>query len=104
MIFAREFRLSTGTKLGALVLGTVLLVVLGVFLAFGFVLLLGLAAAGLVLGTGAALYRRLSGRPSVERSAAAYRRGLDPTLEIEPPPPGVSPPDRYPAARSVDGG
>jgi hypothetical protein len=86
MMYVREFRSSMGGKLGAVVAGTVLLVVIGVFLAFGFVLLLGLAAAGLLLGIGAALLRRLTGRPPTQRDAARSRHGLDPTLEVKPPP------------------
>lgn len=75
-----------GGKLGAVVAGTALLVVVGVFLAFGFVLLLGLAAAGLLLGIGAALLRRLTGRPLAQRDAVRPRHGLDPSLEVKPPP------------------
>lgn len=86
MMFVREFRSSMGGKLGAVVAGTVLLVVVGVFLAFGFLLLLGLAAAGLLLGIAAALLRRLTGRARVPRNALRPRHGLDPALEVEPPP------------------
>lgn len=85
MMFAREVRLSTGNKVAAILAGTVLLVVVGVFLAFGFVLLLGLAAAGLMLGTGMALLRRLTGRP-VREPRVTPRHGLDPALEIALPP------------------
>lgn len=78
---------TTGSKLGALLLGIVLLLAVGVFLAFGFVLLLGLAAAGLILGTGAALLRRLSGRAAAQPDARQGRGDLDPSLEVSPPPP-----------------
>jgi hypothetical protein len=84
MMFARKLRVSSGNKLGAIVLGAVLLVVVGVFLAFGFALLLGLAAAGLLLGVGAALLRRVTGRPAPQPPLAA-RHGLDPALEVAPP-------------------
>ena len=67
MMYVREFRSSMGGKLGAIVAGTALLVLVGVFLAFGFVLLIGLAVAGLILGIGGALLRRLTGRPRVRR-------------------------------------
>jgi hypothetical protein len=87
MMYIRELRSSLGGKLGAVVAGTVLLVVVGVFLAFGFVLLLGMAAAGLVLGLGAALLRRLTGRPPAQRDVVRPRHGLDPSLEVKPPPP-----------------
>lgn len=81
-----QYRRATGSKLGALLLGIVLLLAVGVFLAFGFVLLLGLAVAGLVLGAGAALLRRLSGRPAVQPDVRQGRHGLDPSLEVSPPP------------------
>lgn len=84
-MFARELRLSTGNKAGAILLGAALVVVVGVFLAFGFVLLLGLAAAGLVLGTGVALLRFLTGRPNRDRQVPS-RHGLDPALEVTPSP------------------
>lgn len=81
-----EYRRTTGGKLAALILGIVVLLALFVFLAFGFVLVLGLAAAGLILGTGAALLRRLSGRPALRPDAQEARHGLDPSLEVSPPP------------------
>jgi hypothetical protein len=91
MMYVREFRSSLGGKLGAVVAGAVLLVLVGIFLAFGFVLLVGMAAAGLLLGIGAALLRRLTGRPSPQRDAIRPRHGLDPSLEVSPPPPLESP-------------
>lgn len=83
-MFAREIRLGTRSKLGAVVLALVLLGVLGVFLTFGLVLLIGLAAAGLVLGLGTALLRRLTGRPA-PNARVGSRQGLDPAREISPP-------------------
>lgn len=84
MMFVREMRLSAGNKLVAILAGTVLLVVVGVFLAFGFVLMLALAGAGLVLGIGAALFRRLTGRPPVRSHVPRTTHGLDPALEVTP--------------------
>ena len=86
MMYVREFRSSMGGKLGAVVAGTVLLVVVGVFLAFGFLLLVGMVAVGLLLGAGAALLRRLTGRGPAPLDAARPRHGLDPSLEVKPPP------------------
>lgn len=86
MMYVREFRSSLGGKLGAIVAGTVLLVVVGVFLTFGLVLLLALAAGGLLLGIGAALLRRLAGRPHTAYHELKPRRDLDPALEVKPPP------------------
>lgn len=89
MMFAREVRLSTGNKFAAVALGAVLLLVVGVFLAFGFLLVLGLTAAGLLLGVGAALYRRLTGRAPVPPSQVRSQHGLDPALEVKPPPASI---------------
>jgi hypothetical protein len=86
MMYVRVFRSSLGGKLGAVVAGTVLLVLVGVFLAFGFVLLLALAAAGLALGIGGALLRRLTGRAPIRRDELKPRHDLDPALEVKPPP------------------
>jgi len=86
MMFAREVRLTTGNKFAVIALGAVLLVIIGVFLAFGFLLVVGLTAAGLLLGAGAALYRRLTGQPTVMRSQMRSQHGLDPALEVAPPP------------------
>lgn len=93
MIFVREFRSSLGGKLGALVAGMVLLIVVGVFLAFGFVLLLALAAAGLLLGVGAALLHRLTGRGRSPSDAIRPRHDLDPSLEVKPPPRSLDRPE-----------
>jgi hypothetical protein len=86
MMFVREFRSSVGGKLGAVVAGAVLLLVLGVFLAFGFILLLGLVAAGLLLGLVAALRGRVMGGRAAPLDAGGARHGLDPGLEVRPPP------------------
>lgn len=86
MIYVREFRSSMGGKLGAVVTGAVLLVLVGIFLAFGFVLLVGMAAVGLLVGVGAALLRRLTGRGRTQQEILPARHGLDPSLEVKPPP------------------
>ena len=93
MIYVREFRSSMGGKLGAVVAGAVLLVLVGIFLAFGFVLLVGMAAVGLVLGLGAALLRRLTGRSPRQREAVRPGHELDPALEVQPPPRIIDKPD-----------
>lgn len=90
-MYVRVVRSSVGGKLGAVVAGTVLLVLVGVFLTFGFVLLLALAAAGLVLGIGGALLRRLTGRAPIPHDELALRHDLDPALEVRPPPPPHKP-------------
>ena len=90
---AREYQLTTTSRIGAIAIGVVLLAVVGFFLAFGFVLIVGLAIAGAVLGVGAALRRKLTGAPvPTNRSTVPSRHGLDPAKEIRPdsaPPPRV---------------
>jgi len=67
----------------ALGLGATLLVV-------GFALLAGLAVAGGVLGTGIAIYRRLTGRHRAVLPQTSRNTGLDPALEVFPVPRAVS--------------
>ena len=93
MIYVREFRSSMGGKLGAVVAGAVLLVLVGIFLAFGLVLLVGMAAVGLVLGLGTALLRRLTGRSPRRQEAVRQGHELDPALEVQPPPRIIDKPD-----------
>lgn len=88
-----QHRRTTGGKLAALILGIAVFLAVFVFLAFGFVLVLGLAAAGLILGAGAALLRRLTGRPAVPPDARAPRHDLDPSLEVSPPPRALDRPE-----------
>lgn len=83
-MFAREIRLSTGNKVAAILAGAVLIAIVGVFLAVGFVLVIGLAVAGLVLGMVVALLRFFSGRGK-RPPPLASRHDLDPALEIAPP-------------------
>ncbi len=88
-MFAREVRVGAGGKVAAIVLGAALLAVVAIFLAFGFVLLIGLAVAGLLLGVSAAAYRALTGRRRVQRARgqdenAVSRHGLDPSREVLP--------------------
>ena len=65
---------------------SVLIAGLGViFLTFGIALLVGLAVAGVLVGTGAAIYRRLW--PKANGDAAPRFRTdapLDPSLEVQP--------------------
>jgi O-antigen ligase len=91
-----QYRKTTGGKLAALFFGVVVLLAVFVFLAFGFVLVLALAGLGLLLGAGAALLRRLSGRPAARAARAARpgRHDLDPSLEVSPPPRALDNPDQ----------
>ena len=84
-MYVRGFRAHVGNRIGALVLGALLLLAAGVFLTFGIVLIVGLTAVGLLLGVGAALYRRLAGAPATSAPRARPLTGLDPALEVLPP-------------------
>jgi hypothetical protein len=93
VVIIGQYRRTAGGKLAALLLGLVLLLGVLVFLVFGFVLVLALAAAGLILGGGAALLRRLGGRPAVPDARSA-RYDLDPAREVSPPPRSLDNPDQ----------
>ena len=54
----------------------------------GFTVLAGLAAAGAVVGTGAAILNRIRGRGAAPRTnVGAFGARLDPSLEVFPAPP-----------------
>jgi len=76
------------------ILFTILIVGLGVILlTVGAALLAGLAITGALIGTGAAIYRRLRGKSdplSSQRLSSGER--LDPSLEVAPTrPPTIAP-------------
>src|SRR5919202_3206496 len=77
-------RLNIRGRAAAIALGGVALVVGGVLLVLGAALLLGVLAAGTVLGAGVLAYRRLTGRHWPTPRKASPRRGLDPALEVFP--------------------
>lgn len=85
-MYVRQVRAHVGNRIGALLLGAVLLLAAAVFLTFGFVLIVGLTAVGLVLGVGAALYRRLVGASPATVSQTGRISDLDPAREVLPPP------------------
>jgi hypothetical protein len=74
------------SRAGAIAFAIAVLASGGVFVVFGLVLLLALAAAGTVLGAGIVLYRRLTGRlPRFLRPAApASSRSAELGLEVFP--------------------
>ena len=87
-------RLTIENRAVAILL-TILIVALGVtLLTVGVALLAGLAITGAVIGTGAAIYRRLRGKSDPlggQRLSSVDR--LDPSLEVEPRrPPTIAPP------------
>jgi hypothetical protein len=64
----------------------ILIVALGVtFLTVGVALLAGLAITGAIIGTGAAVYHRLRGKPDpLTRQRLSSDGRLDPSLEVQP--------------------
>ena len=89
----RSFQLTPRSRASAIALAVAILVLGGVFVVFGLVLLVGLAAVGTVLGTGIMLYQRLTGRlPRFLRRETTARRSLDPSREIFPESPSSARP------------
>jgi uncharacterized protein (DUF58 family) len=87
----RFVRITPKSRAGAIALAAGVVVVGGVLVVIGATLLLALGAAGAVIGAGALLYRKLTGRSllgaRVARAEEMMRRaqmGLDPRMEIEP--------------------
>lgn len=78
------------------ILVAILVVALGVtFLTVGLALLAGLAITAAVVGTGAAIYRRLRGTPNLQ-SSQRLSTDLDPSLEVRPSRPAEIAPPRIP--------
>ena len=75
----------------AIALAAVALAIGAVFVAFGIVLLLGLAALGTAIGTGVLLYRALTGRRGDRARRSELPSDLDPSLEVFP---SKTPPDK----------
>ena len=78
----RFYQMTTRTRLGALALGLLVLVVGGTLLAFGVVLLVGLAAVGLVIGGASMLWGKLTGRGPFGFLRHGRRSRLDPSREV----------------------
>ena len=79
----RVYRFGTRNRAATIALVAAALAIGAVFVAFGLMLLLALAAAGTVMGTGAVIYYRLFGRtPSLQPWQT--REQLDPALEVFP--------------------
>ena len=83
----RGVHITTRSKAGALALAIAVIALGGVFVVFGLVLLLSLAAVGMVIGAGVMAYRKLTGRwPRSLRPQPAPTRTLDPSQEVFPSP------------------
>ncbi|MDQ3995946.1 MAG: hypothetical protein M3303_02895 [Gemmatimonadota bacterium] len=79
----RIYGLGVRSRPAAIALAAAAVAVGAVFLAFGIVLLLGLAAVGTVLGAGVLVFRTLTGR-GADRLHPRREVDLDPTLEVFP--------------------
>jgi hypothetical protein len=77
----RSYRLVVRNKPAVIALAGVVVLVGGALLAMGLALLAGLVVAGVVVGTGAALVRRLRGRDTLPRGVGAHAE-LDPADEV----------------------
>jgi hypothetical protein len=84
----RTYQLTTRNKVAVALVTLVALGAGALLLAFGLALLAALAAAGVALGTGAALWRRLRGHSSRLPPSAPtdVHAGLDPAKEVFLPP------------------
>ena len=81
----RSFQLTARSRASAFALAVAVVALGGVFLVFGLVLLVGLAAVGTVLGAGVMAYHRLTGKwPRFLRRGAPSRPALDPSREVFP--------------------
>ncbi len=90
----RIYGISVRNRPAAIALAAVALAVGAVFVAFGIVLLLGLAAVGTAIGTGVLLYRALTGRSVDRLRRPEPPSDLDPSLEVFP---SKTPPDKLPS-------
>ena len=79
----RIYGLEVRSRPAAIALAAAAVAVGAVFVAFGIVLLLGLAAVGTVLGAGVLAFRGLTGR-GAGRVHPRRQVDLDPTLEVFP--------------------
>jgi hypothetical protein len=83
----RTYRLTLRSKIAVTVVTLLVLGAGALLLAFGLALLAGVAAAGVVLGAGTALWRRLRGpRVPLPPGTRQGRAGLDPSKEVFLPP------------------
>lgn len=88
--------LSGRSKAGAIALGIVIVLV-GIFVVLsGLALLLGLALIAAVLGAGALLLRKITGRPGLHSAPRRTPAQLDPSLEVFPGEAGQPPAERLP--------
>lgn len=79
----RIIQVKTTSRFATIALAAAAIAAGGLFLVFGLMLLLGLAAVGTLVGGGVLLFHRLTGRlPRFLGGGAAPGRPLDPALEV----------------------
>jgi hypothetical protein len=86
----RIYGLSVRSRPAAIALAAAALAVGAVVIAFGIVLLLGLAVVGTIVGAGVLAFRALTGRGGARLRPPQPELDLDPSLEVLPadrPPP-----------------
>jgi hypothetical protein len=93
----RVIRIQARNRVGMLALAVTALMLGGVLLAFGLLLLLGLAAVGAAIGAGVVLYYKLTGRVPRALERRWRAADLDPALEVFPA--GASPSGQPGASR-----
>lgn len=91
-IMLRVYGLTVRSRPAAIALAATALAVGAVFVAFGIVLLVGLAAVGAVVGASVLLFRSLTGRGSGRLHAPRHDAELDPSLEVFPSQSAAQPP------------
>ena len=78
-------KISTRNRIAAAAVAVVAIAIAGLFVVFGLVLLLILAAAGTLIGAGVMLYHRLTGRwPRFLVRSPRSKEGLNPDREVFP--------------------
>jgi hypothetical protein len=84
--------LNIRSRPAAIALAAAALAVGAVFVAFGVLLLLGLAVLGTVVGAGVLAFRSLTGRGTEPLRTPHADPELDPSLEVFPPQSAAQPP------------
>ena len=80
--YRKEFHLTVRNKAAILGLAAATVVLGGALFVVGLTLIAGLVAVGVVVGGGAVLARKITGRPLVP--GITRTRGLDPGMEVFP--------------------
>ena len=88
----RIYGLNVRSRPAAIALAAAALALGAVFVAFGVVLLVGLAAVGTLVGAGLLAFRALIGRGAGRLRSSRFEIDLDPSLEVFPSQSAAQPP------------